>query len=161
MNITGTNIHYFMVCKRKLWISLHHINMEQFNEDVGVGKVIEETSYERRSEKHKQVLLENIKVDFIDVKKKVLHETKKSSKNIDSAIMQMKYYLYIIGDSYTGLIEIPTERFKQVVVLTNDDKAEIERMILDINKIYNGKCPIIEKDVMFCEKCSFFDFCYS
>lgn len=160
-NITGQNLFYYNRCKRQLWISMHHINMEIYNEDVGIGKLIEDTTYQRRGEKHKQVLLENIKVDFIDTKKKVLHETKKSSKNIESGIMQMKFYLYTIGGSYTGLIEVPTERFKQVVILTDDDKKEIENIISDINIIYNDKCPAIEKDITSCEKCSFFDFCYS
>lgn len=161
MDITGSNFNYYANCKRQLWISMHHINMEIYNEDIGLGKLIEDTTYQRRSEKHKQVLLENIKVDFIDTKKKVLHETKKSSKNIKNAIMQMKFYLYTIGGSYTGLIEVPTERFKQVVTLTDDDKKEIENIISEINIIYNGKCPKIEREMVFCEKCSFFDFCYS
>ena len=120
MNITGTYINYFFICKRKLWLSLNYINMEQNNEHVNIGKLIEENSFKRRSEKNKQVLLENIKVDYIDYKNKILYETKKSSKNIDSAIWQMKYYLYTISDNYVGVIEIPKEK-KKVDVFLNDE----------------------------------------
>ena len=137
--------------------------MERFNDDVAEGKLIEETSYTRRSTKHKQVLLENIKVDFIDVKNKVLHETKKSSKNLYATTMQMKYYLYIIGDNYKGLIEVPTERFKEHVTLTEVDKIEIEKIMADIEVISNSECPDIgvNKSKEVCKNCSFFEFCYS
>ena len=49
--ITGVMIYYYFVCKRKLWYFCHEINMESENENVQLGKLLDEKSYER-DEKH-------------------------------------------------------------------------------------------------------------
>jgi CRISPR-associated exonuclease Cas4 len=134
--------------------------MEQNNEHVNIGKIIEKESYKRRSSKNKQIILDNIKVDYIDFKNKILYETKKSSKYKDSAIWQMKYYLYIIRDNYTGVIEIPKEREKINVSLTEDDISHLEFIINDISSISEGLCPAVIKEKK-CKNCSFNEFCYS
>ena len=73
--ITGVMIYYYFVCKRKLWYFCHEINMESGNEDVQLGKILDETSY-GRSEKHIQINGE-INIDFIKEHRE-LHEIKKS-----------------------------------------------------------------------------------
>ena len=40
--ITGMMIYYHFVCKRKLWYFCHEINMENENEDVMLGKLLDE-----------------------------------------------------------------------------------------------------------------------
>lgn len=45
--ITGVMIYYYFVCKRKLWYFCHEINMESENENVQLGKLLDEKSYER------------------------------------------------------------------------------------------------------------------
>ena len=40
--ITGVMVYYYFVCKRKLWYFTHEIQMEQENEAVKLGKVMEE-----------------------------------------------------------------------------------------------------------------------
>lgn len=39
--ITGMMIYYHFVCKRKLWYFCHEINMENENEDVMLGKLLD------------------------------------------------------------------------------------------------------------------------
>lgn len=159
-NITGTHIHYYMLCKRKLWLSLHYINLENLSSDVQIGKLIEENTFTRRSNKNKQIQIENIKIDYIDFNKKILYETKKSSNNINSAIMQMKYYLFTLNDNnFTGIIEIPSERMKEKVVLSEEDKLKFQTIITDIKNIYISKCPQ-KLNNKLCKKCSFYEFCY-
>ena len=61
--ITGVMIYYYFVCKRKLWYFCHEINMELENENVQLGKLLDEKSYER-DEKH--INIDNvINIDFI------------------------------------------------------------------------------------------------
>ena len=43
--ITGVMIYYYFVCRRKLWYFCHEINMESENEDVQIGKLLDESSY--------------------------------------------------------------------------------------------------------------------
>ena len=79
--ITGVMIYYYFVCKRKLWYFCHEINMESENENVQLGKLLDEKSYER-DEKH--INIDNvINIDFIREHQE-LHEIKKS-KAIEEA----------------------------------------------------------------------------
>ena len=74
-DITGIMVYYYEVCKRKLWYYYHNINMEQNNENVAIGKFIDENSYSR-DEKH--INIDNvINIDFIKEHRE-LHEIKKS-----------------------------------------------------------------------------------
>ena len=77
--ITGVMIYYYFVCKRKLWYFCHEINMEDENEDVMLGKLLDDTSYQR-DEKH--ININNvINIDFIKEHGE-LHEIKKSKANV-------------------------------------------------------------------------------
>ena len=49
--VTGVMIYYYFVCKRKLWYFINEINMESDNENVMLGKLLDENSY-RRDDKH-------------------------------------------------------------------------------------------------------------
>ena len=44
-NITGVMIYYYFICERKLWYFINEINMEQNNELVSMGKILDETTY--------------------------------------------------------------------------------------------------------------------
>ena len=88
--ITGVMIYYYFVCKRKLWYFCHEINMESENENVQLGKLLDEKSYER-DEKH--INIDNvINIDFIREHQE-LHEIKKSKAIEEAGIWQVKYYL--------------------------------------------------------------------
>lgn len=43
--ISGTMFYYYFVCKRKLWFFANEIQLENENEDVIIGKLIDENSY--------------------------------------------------------------------------------------------------------------------
>ena len=52
--ITGVMIYYYFVCSRKLWYFCHQINMEDENENVQLGKLLDENSY-KRDDKHIEI----------------------------------------------------------------------------------------------------------
>ena len=160
MTITGLHINYYFICKRKLWLSLNYVNLEFLSDDVYIGFYIEQDTYKKRADKNKQVLIGDIMVDYIDTKNKVLHETKKTSKKLNSAIWQMKYYLYTLGDGYTGCIDIPKERKIVDVTITEEDKISIKNIIIDINNISKEVCPP-NINSKICFKCSYNNFCNS
>ena len=82
--VTGVMIYYYFVCKRKLWYFCHEIRMEAENEDVLLGKLLDESSY-GKNEKH--INIDNvINIDFIRDQKE-LHEVKKSRSMEEAGIM--------------------------------------------------------------------------
>ena len=59
--INGTQINYYFICKTKLWLFSHNIQMEQESDNVSLGKQLHENSYK----KEKEFLIDNlINVDF-------------------------------------------------------------------------------------------------
>ena len=67
--ITGVMVYYYFLCRRKLWYFCHDINMENENENVMIGRILDETSY-KRDDKH--VNIDNvINIDFIREHKEI------------------------------------------------------------------------------------------
>ena len=93
--ITGVMIYYYFICKRKLWYFCHQINMEDNNENVQLGKLLDENSY-KRDDKHIQID-GVINIDFIHYNRE-LHEIKKSRAVEEAGIWQLKYYLYYLEE---------------------------------------------------------------
>ena len=87
--ITGVMIYYYFVCKRKLWYFCHDLQMENVsqNENVQLGKLLDETSY-RRNQKHINID-DTINIDFIKDFQEI-HEVKKSKSIEEAGIWQGK-----------------------------------------------------------------------
>ncbi len=158
--ITGTKINYFFVCYRKLWLFSHNISMEQNSGLVEMGKVIHETSYER---KRKEIDFDGIKIDFFDKNRGVIHEVKKSKAVEDAHIWQLKYYIYYfdkLGIEVSGMINYPIIRRTEKVILTDSDKTFIEEVIDKIQKIVNTQNPPTSNKKAICKNCSYFELCF-
>ncbi len=165
MNITGTHLNYYQVCKRKLWLFANQINMEHTSDLVYEGKLIHEESYPQRSSKYEEVELNGIKVDFYDPKNKVIHEIKKSNKVERAHELQLKYYLCVFERNgivgVTGILEYPVLRKRDTVVLSEVDRETIKTIEEEIVQIVeNENCPPLAKKNI-CRNCSYYEFCYS
>ena len=134
--ITGVMIYYYFVCKRKLWYFCHEIRMESNNEDVQLGKILDETSY-GRNDKHIKIN-DEINIDFISEHKEI-HEIKKSKSIEQAGIWQVKYYLcYLKERGVDGLkakIDYPLLKENVMVELSKDDENQLQFVIGDIVKI--------------------------
>lgn len=165
MQVTGTLISYYFYCHRRLWLHANGVQFEDNSEDVAMGVLIEETSYQQRSSKYQQVQIGPIKIDFYNGKNKVIHEVKKSSKFHETHIWQVRYYIYILEqagvEGVTGILEYPKERKTEEVLLSEPDREYIKELIEKIDQlIHSENCPLaINKPK--CKNCSYFDFCYA
>lgn len=159
--VTGVMIYYYQVCKRKLWYFSNEIQMEQGNENVLIGKAIDEGSY-KRDDKH--INIDNIiNIDFIR-SKKVLHEVKKSKKIEEASILQVKYYLYFLEKKgvfdIKGKIDYPLLKQNIDVELHDKDREDIKEILLDIKRIIEmGIPPGLEKKKI-CKSCAYCDLCF-
>lgn len=63
MKITGVMFYYYFVCHRKLWLFSKDITFEKDNENVMLGKLLDENSY-KKDKKH-IMIDETINIDFI------------------------------------------------------------------------------------------------
>ncbi|MBZ0181349.1 MAG: CRISPR-associated protein Cas4 [Melioribacteraceae bacterium] len=159
--MTGTQIAYYFLCHRKLWFSSNHIELEQFDENVALGKFISESTYERQ--KH-EIKIDDIVLDFYDSKNKVIHEIKKSDKMEEIHVWQVKHYILVLENKgvlgVTGVIDYPKLRQKVEVVLTDYDREKLIEIEGEIINIINLTCPPNTIDKPFCKKCAYFDLCF-
>ena len=152
--ITGTMYAYSFLCWRKLWFL-----MEQENENVIIGKLIDQESY-RREKKH--LYLDDI-VCIDIVKDNVICEIKKSSSQREMAIQQLKYYLYLLnkkGIEVKGELLVPKENHKEMIVLNENDILEIDKQLERIKRICNEVTPQEIINNKICKKCAYFELCY-
>lgn len=165
MDVTGTLIAYYFYCHRRMWLHANGIRFEDTSEDVEMGVLVEETSYNHRSSKYEQISIGPIKIDFYDAKNKKIHETKKSSKFHETHIWQLKYYIYILElsgvSNVKGILEYPEVRKTEKVDLNEDDRKRLEEIIDSINELLSlDVCPPRINSTK-CKNCSYFDFCWS
>lgn len=162
LRIIGTQINYYFICKTKLWLFSHHIQMEQESELVSLGKLLHSKSYKNE----KEYTIDNlISVDFIKKQDYLeLHEVKKSSKMEKAHEYQLLYYMYCLKnrkgiENIKGIINYPKMRKKVMVELDESKENELNAVIEDIGNIINNNAPKPEK-MRICRKCAYYEFCW-
>ena len=159
--VTGTEFNYYLLCKRKLWLFAHDVEMEHTSDNVLLGKLIDEESYPR---KKKEIIIDGaVKIDFID--DNTVHEVKKSNKMEEVHIGQVLYYIYRLRqkgvDIRKGVINYPKQKRTTEVMLTPEKEDEIKNTVERVIEIKNmGQSPDVLNSKI-CKKCSYEDFCYS
>lgn len=172
MQITGTHINYYRICRRKLWLFANDIQLEHTSDMVSDGKIIEEESYQQRSERYTQLELSALyqdiyltgKIDFYDTRDQVVHETKRSNKVEQAHIWQVKFYLWLLKlngiEAEHGIIEYPRLRERETVHLDEEDIAYLEKTVEEIKEVINHEACPPTINARICRSCSYADFCY-
>ena len=152
--VTGVMVYYYFVCKRKLWFFCHQINMESENEDVILGKILDDNNIN---------IDDVINIDFIREEKE-LHEVKKSRVLEEAGVWQLKYYLYYLQKrgvvDLKGKIDYPLLKKTMKIELYDKDIKEIERIIEEISVIKRAELPPALLESKVCRKCAYFDLCF-
>lgn len=159
--LTGLELYYFKVCKRKLWLYTRQLRFEQENSDVKIGKVIDSQSYSREE---KGLLINNeINIDYFP-KDNIIHEIKKSKKIEAASILQVKYYLYYLEQLGVnidyGKIDYPLLRRSVIVHLEEEDRKELEEIIAEIIELKSLKDPPPLTKKQICKNCAYHDYCF-
>lgn len=154
-------VYYYFICERKLWYFINEINMEQNNELVNIGKILDETTYTREN---KNIMIDNtINIDFIK-NGAILHEVKKTKSIEEAGIWQVKYYIYYLEkrgiQNMKAKIDFPLLRESKEITLKQNDRKVLENVIKNIEEIAKKEVPpkIIESRI--CKKCAYYDLCY-
>ncbi|NPA34532.1 MAG: CRISPR-associated protein Cas4 [Chlorobi bacterium] len=159
----GTLIWYYHVCKRQVWLMAHSLEPDQEHQFVALGRWMDQQTYKRE---HKRINIDNITIDILSRKEGnlMVGEVKKSSKHIESAKMQLAYYLLTLkrkGVNAEGVLLFPKEKKRVGIKLT----PEIEKKLLKIEKeiwdIIKQGTPPSAKRIRFCSKCAYAEFCWA
>lgn len=161
--VTGTYIWYYCICKREVWLLAHGLEADQQDDNMQMGNAIHETSYKRDT---KEIEFAGSKFDVISKKngKLVVGEIKKSSKYLESARMQLLFYLLELeetGIHAEGELSFPEEKRKETVILTEDTKEQLRQVIEDIGRIADMPLPLPANHIKYCKNCAYSEFCWS
>ena len=163
-DISGEQINYYFVCKTKLWLFSHHIEMEQNSDLVYFGKYLDKNTYTRN--KHDFIIDNKIQIDFIKTNNSIeLHEIKKSQMLERAHEFQLLYYIYYLKKekgikNIIGYLNYPTIRKTIKIELTEDKEKELKDILNDINKIIESTIPKPKKS-RICRRCAYFEFCFA
>jgi CRISPR-associated exonuclease Cas4 len=157
----GTLIWYYYICKREVWLISHGIEPPE-TEPILLGRLIHKESYKKY---RKELFVDGkIKVDLLEGKK-VVGEIKKSSRYLESAKMQLAFYLYYLevekGVKLNGELLIPEERKRIRLTLTDDLRAKLVRAVEDIERITSMPFPPPPRKIRYCKNCAYREFCWS
>lgn len=157
---TCSQINYYFVCKRKLWLFSHNIELESDSDLVLQGKLLHEHSYKR---KLKEIAIDKIKIDFIE-KTNEVHEIKRSRRVEDAHVWQLLYYLYYLkkqaGLDTKGVLNYPLLKKTVKVELTPQKERELQQIIQKINQIIELEKPPEEKWIPYCKSCAYSEMCW-
>lgn len=169
LHIGGTEVHYYVLCPRKLWWFSHGLEQEHVGsgnvgqENVALGQLLHETSYPDKQQ-HKNVLIDDLlRLDFTD--SGAVHEVKKSRGAQKATRFQLLYYLYYLkhekGIETSGVIDYPKERRREEVTLTPELEEEVERIIKGVRETRDLPVPpLVPEPMSICKKCAYQELCW-
>ena len=167
LRISGTEVHYYVLCPRKLWWYSHGMEQEHVTgavgqENVALGTLLHETSYGDKA--RKDILIDGlIRLDFTDDGK--VHEIKKSKGGEKATLYQILYYLYYLKHvkdiETTGMIDYPQQKRREAVTLTPMYEADIERILAGVQAVREQPTPpIVPKPLPVCKMCAYQELCW-
>lgn len=163
IKVSGTHVWYYSICKRQVWLISRQLTPDQEDDNLLLGRYIDRESYPRFK---KSLQVENNKIDlfFHEEEKLVVAEVKKSSKAIESARMQLGYYLLKLkekGIEIEGELRFPLEKEKMRVRLNEELEEELRKIENEIKEIIRNEKAPLPMRIPYCNKCAYIEFCWS
>lgn len=141
----------------------HGLEADQQNESLIIGNMIHENFYNRSK---KETEFGDSKFDVIkkDNGRLVVGEIKKSSRFMESARMQLLFYLYQLekaGVKADGELLIPEEKKKESVIMDEISREQLNNVMEDITRIADYQIPPEPIKNKYCKKCAYAEFCWA
>lgn len=161
--ITGTYVWYYCICKREVWLLSRGITADQENEYMDIGRFLHENAYSRDK---KEIDFYGMKLDIVKNEKGqvVIGEIKKSSRYFESAKMQLLHYLNELaghGINAEGVLLIPEEKKRYTVVLNEEEKDKLNKVLCGIKQTVNSEIPPKPEKTHYCKNCAYNELCWS
>ncbi|NLY44320.1 MAG: CRISPR-associated protein Cas4 [Clostridiaceae bacterium] len=163
LEVNGTLVWFYCICKREVWLMSRNITPDEKDENIDIGRFIHETTYKRNT---KEIHFGNVKFDVFmhDENGLVIGETKKSSKYREASKWQLLFYLSVLkkaGITAKGMLLYPEEKKREEVELTQENEEALEMMIKEIEKTMSYEIPPPVEKKAFCKKCGYREYCYA
>lgn len=163
MEVTGTLVWYYCICKREVWLMSHSIVPDQHNDNIELGRAYHEQTYQR---KEKEISFGNVRFDVLLETKDclVIGEEKKTSHFQEASKWQLIYYLNVlksVGIEASGVLLYPKERRRVEVKLTPEAEQQLSKICEEIHTITDAPVPPAASKCKYCRKCGYEEYCWS
>lgn len=163
MEINGTLIWYYNICKRQVWLMSHGIIPDQHDENIDLGRFIHDNYYKRNN---KEIRFGNVVFDVMYEKgnELIIGEVKKSSTFENASRWQLLFYLRVLkeaGINAKGVLCYPEERKRIEIELDEENFKKLDCMIKDIEKIILLPTPQKAEKCRYCRNCAYKEYCFS
>lgn len=163
MDINGTLIWYYFMCKREVWLMSRNIIPDQKDDNIDIGRFIHEQSYKRND---KEISFGNVKFDVIfkNKDKLVIGETKKSSKYEEASKWQLLFYLSVLKEAgiyAEGVLLYPSEKKRKEIILNEENLNKLNEIKNKINALIENDTPKPPKKIPLCKNCGYREYCFA
>jgi CRISPR-associated exonuclease Cas4 len=159
-SITGLMVQYYTVCERELWFMSRGLDIDRDAVNIRRGTHVDETSY--RDNRDSFQINGSIQLDVLDSGD--IMEVKVSSTLTEPARNQLLYYLWYLDEildiQRDGILAFPTERKRERIELTPDNKHHIQTILTDIISILDDDTPPPLEKKPVCDACLYQDLCW-
>lgn len=161
--MTGTLVWYYYICQREVWLMAHQLEPDSEDENLEYGRFLHQHAYKRDK---KEISIGHAVFDLFrkEGNKLVIGEVKKSSRYLESARMQLLFYLRELkrmGVEAYGEIRIPEEKRIVRVELDSESEKELDRAEREILRIIYLEKPPEAKKTHWCRSCAYRQFCWA
>ncbi len=165
INITGTEIAYLYICRRKLWLFHHGIRPENEHVNVQIGRYIQESTFTRHDNK-KELVLGNIGVvDWAELDKGVIHETKKGKAPAKAEEAQVRYYMWWMRGRgmqiHTAVVHYPKQKRTREIPWSDAMEAAVADDLAQAAEIVQAPAPPPLAPKNICKNCAYQEFCFA
>lgn len=162
LDVNGTMVWYYYICKREVWMIARHIVADQSDENIDIGRFIHDKTYKRDK---REVSVEGVKIDRVrkngeDI---VVSEIKKSSKYEEASRMQLLLYLQILrkkGIQAKGVLKYPMEKKNIEIELDNRSEKLLNDTKREILKLIYSDTPPSPVKIKYCSRCAYKEMCW-
>ncbi|MBW2111283.1 MAG: CRISPR-associated protein Cas4 [Deltaproteobacteria bacterium] len=163
INITGTEMAYLYICPRKLWLFHHGIRPENEHVNVQIGRFIQESTFTRQDNK-KELVLGNIGVvDWAELGKGIIHETKKGKAPARAEDAQVRYYMWWMRKHgiciHTAIIHYPKQKRTRKLFWTQDMAFSVKNDLAQARDVVVAAVPPAFNLKNICKNCAYQEFC--
>ncbi|MBO2521754.1 MAG: CRISPR-associated protein Cas4 [Clostridia bacterium] len=163
VRVTGTLVWYYYICQREVWLMAHQLEPDSEDENLEYGRFLHQHAYKRDK---KEISIGHAVFDLFrkEGNKLVIGEVKKSSRYLESARMQLLFYLRELkrmGVEAYGEIRIPEEKRIVRVELDSESEKELDRAEREILRIIYLEKPPEAKKTHWCRSCAYRQFCWA
>jgi len=163
LKFKGTQVAYYLICRRKLWLFTKGISFEDESEYVELGKLLDDTSFSR--ENKERLSYEPVSIDFFSTENGlVIHEIKHSSALEPAHILQVKYCIYYLRQKGIkvshGIIHYPKSKKLLKVELEEQDNELMQEVFENMDNIIKKDRPPEVINKAYCKKCAYWEYCY-